>query len=351
MNTETKLKLRRLAAELLFRSGALGAYSRAGAASWRILTYHRVVDPSDVPYHLQPGMYVTPQTFRMQMRQLAKNWNVVPLKELTQSIIGGALVPKRTVAVTFDDGWIDNFTVALPILKETKVPASIFIATGYIGTGDLFWTDKIQIAAGQLTRSSQLPQARTSILGQLSGEPLLAGIAQLLLENTGISLSDRIELAITKIKELQLGQRVQLVDTVWRGAREFVDIRIPRQFMSWDEVRALAAAGIEIGSHTHKHFNSTLLSSDQFRDELRNSYTELRRNQLKPLDIFCFPGGYHTAANLAVLKEEGIKNALLAGKASDFTGEVALFGRIHLHNDIVGSAAEFEAKLLLAPPF
>jgi peptidoglycan/xylan/chitin deacetylase (PgdA/CDA1 family) len=296
-------------------------------------------------------MYVTPETFRVHMKQLAKNWHVVTLKSLVSAVESGATIPKRTVAVTFDDGWIDNYTEALPILKETGIPGSIFVATGYIGTGDLFWTDKIQIATSQLTKSSQLTQARTAILDQLSNDPLLGGIAQLLFDNTGISISDRIELAITKIKGLQLAGRVKVVDTIWRAAKEFIDIRIPRQFMNWEEVRALAAAGIEVGSHTHKHFNSTLLSAEQFRDEVLNSYTELRRNQLTPLDIFCFPGGYHTAANLAVLKKEGIKHALLAGKVSDFTGDTALFGRIHIHNDTVRSAAEFEAKMLMTPPF
>ena len=351
VSPETKLKLRRGAAELLYRSGALDIYSRYSSESWRILTYHRVVEPESVPYLLQPGMYVTPDTFRVHMKQLEKGWNVVPLKQLVDQVEKGANIPKRTVAVTFDDGWLDNYQQALPILKETGVAASIFIATGYIGTGELFWTDKIQIGTSQLTRCSQLNQARSSVLEQLSSSPLLSSAGQLLLDNTGISISDRIELAITKIKELQLADRVRFVEVIWRTAKEFVDIRVPRQFMNWDEVRALSAAGIEVGSHTHKHFNSTLLSPEQFRDEIINSYAELRRNQLTPLDIFCFPGGHYTKANLDVLRKEKIKHALLAGKESDFTSDLALFGRIHIHNDTVRSAAEFEAKLLLTPPF
>ena len=115
--------------------------------SWRVLTYHRVINPLQSKLHLQAGMYVRPETFRMHIKYLSKNANVIPIDELATLLREGKKIPKKTISITFDDGWEDNYTEAYPILKEFLTPATIFIPTSYISSSKMFWTDKLSVLA------------------------------------------------------------------------------------------------------------------------------------------------------------------------------------------------------------
>lgn len=95
-----------------------------------ILMYHRV----DYPDRESPGLYVTPQTFEKQMQFLkAHNYRVLPLKEVVRMIKNKERVPLNTVVITFDDGYLDNFTNAFPVLKKLEFPATIFMISNNIG--------------------------------------------------------------------------------------------------------------------------------------------------------------------------------------------------------------------------
>jgi peptidoglycan/xylan/chitin deacetylase (PgdA/CDA1 family) len=108
----------------------LVAFAAPGAAaSLRVLTYHRVNDS-----HPNDRLTVTTGAFAAQMEALAARWSVVPLESALDAIEGRAALPARAVAITFDDGYRDNFDCALPILDRHRLPATFFVATGFIGT-------------------------------------------------------------------------------------------------------------------------------------------------------------------------------------------------------------------------
>jgi len=131
-----KLLIRRLGSELIFQSGLIRAFQAINKPAWRILMYHRVVDPNTLSHPLSPGMYVRPETFRMQMLLLKSKYRVISLNELLNDLKNNSAPTTPTVVITFDDGWLDNYTFAFPILKELGLPATIFIATALIGTNN-----------------------------------------------------------------------------------------------------------------------------------------------------------------------------------------------------------------------
>ena len=99
-----------------------------------VLCYHRVTSrPSDIN-----SIIVSPDNFRAQMGYLKRNFRIVRFEENWEHL------DKPAVAVTFDDGYADNLTVALPILEEMGIPATFFISTGNIGTRDEFWWDALE---------------------------------------------------------------------------------------------------------------------------------------------------------------------------------------------------------------
>ena len=109
-----------------------------------ILCYHRIVDTPVRYTNLQPA------EFKRQMNYLSEHkFNVVPLKEIVDAMQYGIKLPQRTVALTFDDGYKDNYTVAYPILKQHKFPATLFIYPNYISNGGaaLTWEELKTMAA------------------------------------------------------------------------------------------------------------------------------------------------------------------------------------------------------------
>ncbi len=104
---------------------------------FQILTYHRVNDERDWVF---PGTPV--QTFREQMEYLRENWHVLTLGEIVERVSSGDL-PERTVAVTFDDGYRDNYEQAFPVLSATGVSATFFLATRSITEGVFLWHDRV----------------------------------------------------------------------------------------------------------------------------------------------------------------------------------------------------------------
>lgn len=105
-----------------------------------VLMYHRISDDSD-----EPHITVTTRNFERQIAYLKRNFNIVSLDEMVDVYMHNKQLEKDTVAITFDDGYRDNYTDAYPILKKYNVPATVFIATGCIGKGDKMSKDEIEI--------------------------------------------------------------------------------------------------------------------------------------------------------------------------------------------------------------
>src|SRR5438132_7362256 len=150
----------RLIADSVFYSGALslaklpvraqarnGPGSRGKFSPFMVLLYHRVNRERD-PFF--PSVSVT--AFEAQMRYLARNFNVLSLNDICQRIGEGREIRPWPVAITFDDGYRDNYLYANPILKKYRLPATIFVPTGYIETGLVLWNDRIAQAIKQTQR-------------------------------------------------------------------------------------------------------------------------------------------------------------------------------------------------------
>ena len=105
-----------------------------------ILMYHRVA-PKEDDWSLAPH---SPESFETHIRHLCRNYEIISLDELIPHLNNGNWFPERAVAITFDDGYKDNYQYAYPILKKHKVPATVFLATSHISQGGLFWTDKVR---------------------------------------------------------------------------------------------------------------------------------------------------------------------------------------------------------------
>jgi peptidoglycan/xylan/chitin deacetylase (PgdA/CDA1 family) len=292
-----------------------------------ILMYHRiVVDPSLELFPMQPGMFVTLNTFRRHMAFLAGRFDILPLEELLARAHSGKSIG-GCCAVTFDDGWKDNFDHAFPVLLEYRVPATIFLATGYIGTGRWFWPDEI---AWHLTH------------GNLAEELVMP----IMWRHTQGGTPDEIDEMIEQLKRSPDARKAILQDERFVAATEG-DGR-PRLLMDWREVRVLVRSGlISFGSHTVSHALLDQIEEEAVEREIDQSRQQIEEVTEKPCALFAYPNGKCTPEARTILQNRGFIGAVTTRRGW-IDGRVEAFDlpRIGMHEDVSARLPLFHARIL-----
>jgi len=183
------------------------------------------------------GKHVDAALFRQQLEFLAASCNVVPLAKLVSAVRSGES-HRRMVAITFDDGFLNNASSAAPLLAEFGFTATIFLATGFIGTHRWMWTDRLESALHRTAKADFRP----ALLGET-----------LSLSNVAVR-RHALQRLKANLKTLHWHEAEMHVGNL---ERELEVDPIPPwglyRFMAWDDVRRLRDAGFEIGAHTVNH--------------------------------------------------------------------------------------------------
>lgn len=246
----------------------LRVLSPGGAgAKLSILIFHRVLRQPDVLCPDVPDL----ARFERELRWISDWFQVLPLDEAATRLAAGSL-PPRAAAITFDDGYADNATVALPALLRAGLPATFFIATSFLDGGRM-WNDTV-IESVRACRSPALDLRAVGLgrLGLGNIESRRQAIAQLL----------------PAIKYLEPSQREAAVNVVQQASGE----RLPDGLMMRSEqVLALRGAGMQIGAHTRSHPILTRLSDAAAADEIVGSKRDLELLLGEPVTLFAYPNG------------------------------------------------------------
>lgn len=268
--------------------------SSAGArARLTVLIFHRVLPAPDP---LFPGE-VDAIRFETQMRWIKSWFNVLPLAEAVERLGTGSL-PARAAAITFDDGYADNCTVALPILSRAGLPATFFIATGYLDGGRM-WNDTVI----DVVRRAEGPD--------LDLLPLKLG------RHPVGTLADRrrcLEQLLDKLKYLEPGPREKLANEL----ADVANIRPPGDLMlTAGQVRTLSESGMTIGAHTVSHPILSRVTEQAARTEMTQSKQQLEAITGSKVTLFAYPNGKpgtdYTAAHVRLAQEVGFSAACSTG--------------------------------------
>jgi peptidoglycan/xylan/chitin deacetylase (PgdA/CDA1 family) len=281
-------------AELAERLGLVRAL-RPLHARWRrsllVLAYHRVLplEHGDASYPFDPDLIsATPAQFEWQMEYLRRNFNPVSLQDVVAHLDDAAPLPEAAVAVTFDDGFSDTYSHAFPVLVRHRIPATVFVTTGYIDSGEPFW---FEIAAYLALRAEP---------GSLELEECGQALP------TGDSATERrrsLRTLQAVLKTLPNARRTQVISS-W--ARRFASEVEPGALelsrpLSWTQVREMAAAGIGFGSHSVTHPNLAHLGDADLDSELAVSKTVLEGRLQRPVDALAYPIGTPAAFDARVI--------------------------------------------------
>ena len=255
-----------------------------------ILIYHRVLPGADALNNWDP----TAAEFEGQIRALSSFFTPLPLGEAVERLRKGTL-PAHAACVSFDDGYRDNVDVALPLLRRYGVPATFFIATGYLNGGRM-WNDTV------------IESIRGCGPSDLDLTPLGLGIVPL---STTEQRRKAIGQILSGLKHLPGGERESKV----AGIEAIAATTLPRDLMMRDEdVRALRAAGMEIGAHTATHPILTRLASADARREIDQSREHLNAILGEPVSLFAYPNGKpgqdYAAEHVRMVRDAGFSAAV-----------------------------------------
>jgi len=294
--------IKRIVNPVLDGSGVYDGWLQAleGRATWTILMYHRVV-PDKALDPFDTGMCVTREHFAAQLAYLARIAEIVPLGETIAGLAAGTMTPRRRmVSITFDDGYRDNLTEALPVLQRQRLPFTVFVTTGGLEANEPFWWDRIGAAIARTDRR----ELAVELPGQ--GE-LRLPLGTLHRASAVQKLGD----ALWAHPDLGRGDLVAEIER-----RLGVDgRRLSPARLGPDEVVQLCQAGVEIGAHTVSHRNLSRLSAEEVASEMRTSRAYLERLCDRPVPGFAYPAGYSSPEVLRVARETGFSYAV--GTRSD----------------------------------
>lgn len=276
---------RLLLADLCERTGATGlalALRKRTPLPWLpVLTFHRVAAVNALYAFDEDVIGVNPSEFERQLSTLRQHFTPISTLDVIRFLDGGAL-PPNPVLVTFDDGYRDNYDVALPLLRRHGVKATFFIATDYITQRRIFWWDRIAFAVKAASQPKLiLKYPMPMVLDLTTAESKKAATKTLLrLVKSTFELDlDRFLDELTRAADLAWSTEVE---------RELADGLL----MTWDQVRALKAAGMDVQSHTRTHRVLQTLGPDRALAELVDSRIELERELGAPVFAVSYPVGH-----------------------------------------------------------
>jgi peptidoglycan/xylan/chitin deacetylase (PgdA/CDA1 family) len=261
-----------------------------------ILMYHRVAELSNDPY----GLAVSPTNFAQHLKYIQDMCHPMRLPDLVDALQQN-LLPKRAVAVTFDDGYADNFCNAYPILSSEKIPATIFVATGYLNGSIEFWWDELERYL--LAPKQAAPSKQIQMQGQIDERPNSTPEQKIIAHQSIQQL----------LKPMSQSARDEVLDVLALWAGQGREERPDYRPMTTNELIQITQNGlIEIGAHTISHPVLSKLPLEVQFEEIIGSRQRLEGITESSVITFAYPYGTsedYSDKTVEILKATGFHAA------------------------------------------
>ena len=334
-----------LLAHTLYSLGVLDLWrSRALRQRAVVLMYHRVLSAeARAATASHPGYLLSDATFARQMAYLKRCFTVLSERQFVQHLDEGRPFPDSSCLITFDDGWHDNLTHALPVLRRHDLPATIYLPVNFVGSRRLFWREGLThglVAAVQRVRSGAEPERLRAVLRAHGFEEVLA-----------VTDNDPRR-AVVEIVAQQARRGRQDDGALLDALQNILHVDIealptPDTFLSWAEVADMAAAGVSFGAHGVEHRLLGALPHAEAEHEVRESKRVVADHVDGPVLGISYPNGSVTPAVRAMVAAAGYRVAYTTEPGTVAAGDDRfMIKRVNVHEDMTGSTPMFLARIV-----
>ncbi|MFQ5643119.1 MAG: polysaccharide deacetylase family protein [Thiogranum sp.] len=274
-----------------------------------VLIYHRVASLESDPQKLG----VTPENFASHMEVIARRFQPITLRELVDDLRRGS-IRDRSVVVTFDDGYEDNYRNARPILEKHGIPATIFVSTAYTGSRREFWWDELDRL---ILGARRLPETINVEPGGDIFSVANDGRQRLSRHEVYMDLCARFQRLGSGQIDTAIEQLRDATGDPGRGRPENIPMNV-------EQLRTLHEGGlIEIGAHTRSHVNLAAQSPREQQEEIEGSKKDLEQMLGSTVESFSYPFGtldHYTDGSVKCARDAGFESAL-----ANFSANVTRF--------------------------
>lgn len=340
MIARAKKTAKYILAIFLYYLGILALFSFLRGAlftrrKYAILMYHRVLDKNDdETSYVQPGLYITRGVFEKQMAFLSRKYNLISLERMTGYLNKKKSPPLKSMAITFDDGWKDNYLYAYPILKKYNVPATIFLTTDFIDSDNTFWFNDINMI---LAKKNMTPQGLSGILKKVLSDDEYGSSFQYLESGRIESVPVDSDKVIDVLKKFDPDTIMRIITELKKETGDLLKrTGVKRQMLSWEDVVEMQKGGIKFGSHGCSHRMLPGLGEEEIKRELTESKKIMEEKLGEEVEFFTYPNGDYNDRIRNMVKDCGYIGALTTGdKAGQEAGaDIYSLKRINVHEDI-----------------
>ncbi len=264
--------IKKAALELLSLSGAFAPFRWKTSSDVLVLMYHRFGRIND-------GVTVPPEVFARQVAYLKAHYQVVPISEVADRLKSGEPLPRGLAVITVDDGYNDFYDTAFPILRKAGVTATVFLVSDFVSQTCWMPADRPNYLTAEAAPGEyhlEIGPARLRVaLGDAASRDAAAG---------------RINMALLDVAH---EERTEAVQRIARALGLALPAVPPKEFggLRWDQVREMAIAGIEFGSHTVSHAMLTQVSETRMEREIADSRIQIGDEIGRPCEVFSYPNG------------------------------------------------------------
>jgi len=263
------------------------------------LTIHGVMDAADNATWEPFRRRLSPDKLADYMRVLSKCYRFVSLSDAVEMLRGSKPMLPYSLVLTFDDGYRNNLTHALPILRRYGAPATFFVPTGFLAKPRPFCNDRLDYALQQ--SSGQGQEVR---FGELS---IRLDSDRAVFQETFRRF--RVKAKTLQLSDLEYQSKMDRLCTEWedKSGKRLADILTDDDWstLTWQQVSTIRGSDVTLGSHTVDHIRLGLVEAELARDQLVRSKRDIEIHTGKPCLTVCYPSGSFTDETIRIARECG----------------------------------------------
>jgi len=277
-----KTKARKILSKSIFYSGIYVIIKRIYYNKFLVLTFHRILSDLSMNSNANIPMITSKINFELMLDILSSKTNILSIDDILTYKVSGAKLPENTICITFDDGYLDNFENALPLLKKYEIPATFFVTTQNIDTGKYFWWDEVDFFFKNHPDIDVFKDKKIniSILQYLKN----------IINSKGDNRINYLNYFVRLLNILPHEDKKSFLDVVFLKNKEFGNK--PPLIMNWNQLKYISANPLfNIGSHTDSHLDMYKSTPSSIFEDINRSIYKLEKILGTKCEYIAYPNG------------------------------------------------------------